>query len=132
MITLVKNQYYELAYSAAKNRIYCTLIGYWRSADLVPTYVADWEKAVRLTQRGFTVLADNREMKTHPATVKALHAQVADTLPRAGMSYLAEVVAIDKIAVLQVSGITQQAGVGHIRVESLPLGEQILDQLMPR
>jgi hypothetical protein len=99
---------------------------------LVPDYVADYEKALRLAKGGFTMLADNREMKTHPTSVKALHAKLADSLLRAGISYLAEVVAIDKIAVLQVRDITQQARVGHIRVESLPLGEQILDQLTAR
>ncbi|KAA9331896.1 hypothetical protein [Adhaeribacter soli] len=129
MIIITRNQFYELVYSPAKNRIYFTIRGYWRNPEQVPDFFADWQKALQQTQPGFTVLADLQEMITHPVAVKEMHFKVASSLLAAGISYIAEVSPIDKIAVLQTSSIIKENQLNHIKVHDKTLGETILDQL---
>ncbi|SIT83246.1 hypothetical protein SAMN05444128_1237 [Pontibacter indicus] len=129
MITVSDNQFYELAYDPQKNRIYMRINNYWKSPDVVPNYLNDWNKVISLAAPGFTLLADFRNMITHPASVKELHEAVANKLFESRISYVAEVSPTDRIAVLQVSGVWKQIGKGSIKVADVVLGENILDQL---
>ena len=129
MITVSDNQFYELAYDPHKNRIYMRINSYWKSPEVVPHYLSDWNKVIGLAAPGFTLLADFRNMITHPASVKELHEAVANRLVESRISYVAEVSPTDRIAVLQVSGVWKQIGKGRIKVADIVLGENILDQL---
>jgi len=129
MIAVSNNQYYELNYDRNKNRIYLRINNYWKSPEVVPNYLSDWEKVIALAKPGFTFLADTRNMITHPASVKEMHEAVANRLAESQISYVAEVSPTDRIAVLQVSGVMKQIGKGSIKVADIVLGENILDQL---
>ncbi|WP_276496474.1 hypothetical protein [Pontibacter litorisediminis] len=129
MIAVSNNPYYELNYDRSKNRVYLRINNYWKSPEVVPGYLGDWDKVIGLAQPGFTLLADFRNMLTHPASVKAMHEAVANRLAESQISYVAEVSPIDKIAVLQVSGVLKQIGRGSFKVADVILGEHILNQL---
>ncbi|MCP2045319.1 hypothetical protein [Pontibacter sp. HSC-36F09] len=129
MITVSDNQFYELAYDPEKNRIYMRINNYWKSPEVVPNYLNDWNKVIGLAAPGFTLLADFRNMITHPVSVKKMHEAVANKLLESNVSYVAEVSPTDRIAVLQVSGVWKQIGKGSIKVADIALGENILDQL---
>ena len=129
MIAVSNNPYYELNYDRSKNRIYLKVNNYWRSPEVVPNYMADWKKAIDLARPGFTLLADCRNMLTHPTSVKEMHESVANRLAESNISYVAEVSPTDRIAVLQVTGVMKQIGKGSIKVADIMLGENILDQL---
>ncbi|WP_162426687.1 hypothetical protein [Pontibacter pudoricolor] len=130
MITITNNQFYELNYDRNKNRIYLRINNYWKSPEIVPNYLSDWGKIIELAKPGFTLLADFRNMLTHPTSVKEIHESVVDLLVKSKISYVAEVSPIDRIAVLQVSGVLKQIGRGSIKVADIVLGENILDQLI--
>jgi hypothetical protein len=130
MITITNNQFYELNYDRDKNRIYLRINNYWKSPEIVPNYLSDWGKVIELAKPGFTLLADFRNMLTHPTSVKLIHESVVDLLVKSKVSYVAEVSPIDRIAVLQVSGVLKQIGRGSIKVADIVLGENILDQLI--
>ncbi|WP_139307995.1 hypothetical protein [Pontibacter flavimaris] len=84
---------------------------------------------MELTKPSFTLLADFRNMVTHPSSVKFLHQEVAEGLAKSGISNLAEVSPSDKIAVLQTGSVTKDAKISHIKVTDIVLGEHILDRL---
>ncbi|PTX22693.1 hypothetical protein C8N40_101521 [Pontibacter mucosus] len=129
MIAVSNNQYYGLNYDRTKNRVYLRINHYWKSPEVVPTYLSDWDQVIELAKPGFTLLADFRNMLTHPTSVKELHEAVANRLAESNISYVAEVSPTDRIAVLQVSGVWKQIGKGSIKVADIVLGENILDQL---
>ncbi len=45
MKTIAKTAYYSIAVDTTKNRIYLTIIGFWKSPEIVPAYVEDMKKA---------------------------------------------------------------------------------------
>ncbi|WP_461490238.1 hypothetical protein [Pontibacter sp. HJ8] len=129
MIAVAHNPYYELEYDRTKNRVYFRINNYWKSPEVVPAYFSDWNKVIDIAQPGFTLLADLRNMITHPTSVKEMHHKVANRLAESRISYVAEVSPTDRIAVLQVSGVFKVIGLGSIKVADIVLGENILDQL---
>ncbi|WP_018478872.1 hypothetical protein [Pontibacter roseus] len=129
MISVSNNAYYELTYDRVKNRVYLRINNYWKSPEVVPNYLSDWDKVIQVAKPGYTLLADFRNMITHPTAVKAMHEAVVKRLAESKISYIAEVSPTDRIAVLQVTGVFQQIGMGSIKVADILLGENILDQL---
>ncbi|WP_439880861.1 hypothetical protein ACSX1A_17110 [Pontibacter sp. MBLB2868] len=100
---------YELIYDSAKNRIYFTLTGYWKSKNSVPAYLSDWQKALALTRSGFSVLSDLRTMITHPPSINNLHIEVQKLIGEGGVVRVARLDPIDLIAKLQVEQIYGQS-----------------------
>lgn len=77
MIAVSNNPHYELNYDRTKNRIYLRINNYWKAPEVVPNYLSDWNKVIELATPGYTLLADFRNMLTHPASVKEMHEAVA-------------------------------------------------------
>jgi len=69
-IIIKDNKYYKIGVSPEKNRVYFKIIGFWKSVEIVPDYLNDWKKATSLLARGFTLVTDATEMKTHPQEIK--------------------------------------------------------------
>jgi hypothetical protein len=42
-----------------KNRAYLKIIGFWRNAEAVPNYIADWKKALDGLKKDFTLRKKN-------------------------------------------------------------------------
>jgi hypothetical protein len=64
--TIGSNKFYHIEVSKEKNRAYLKIFGFWKNAEVVPDYLTDWSKATSVLVKGFTLLTDASEMKTHP------------------------------------------------------------------
>ena len=67
--TIMENNYYTLSIDTDKNRAYFIARGEWGDVSIMREYVKYSKEAVDRLTRGFTVLADVREM-TMPADEK--------------------------------------------------------------
>ncbi|MEJ1238750.1 hypothetical protein WBG78_11505 [Chryseolinea sp. T2] len=106
LIDINRTKQYTIAVSPAKNRAYLKIIGFWRGPDVVPDYIKDWTKAVSQLKKGFTLLTDASEMKTHPATVRSLHEEAQSILLKAGVSKVAEIIK-DDVAEMQLDAVAK-------------------------
>lgn len=104
--TIAQNKQYVLAADTDKNRAYLRINGYWRNVDAVSDYISDWKKTLALMKKGFTLLTDASEMKTHPQDVRKLHEEAQGLLLKAGVSKIAEVIK-DDIAEMQLDALAQ-------------------------
>lgn len=107
MKTIAKTAYYSIAVDKTKNRIYLTIIGFWKSPEIVPAYVEDMKKACQEISPGFTVLADVTRMITPPAEVAAVHERAQQVTLAAGLRKTAEILpkekALEKMALAKWS-----------------------------
>lgn len=104
--TINNNKYYRIDVAPEKNRAYLKIIGFWRNAETVPDYLADWTKAVSSLTKGFTLLTDASEMKTHPADVRKLHEQAQAIILKGGVRKVAEVLK-DDVAEMQLDAVAK-------------------------
>jgi hypothetical protein len=81
-------------------------MGFWRNKETVPDYLKDWTTATLSLQKGFTLLTDASEMKTHPRDVQTLHEQAQSILLKAGVLKVAEILK-DNIAELQLDAVAK-------------------------
>jgi hypothetical protein len=106
LIDVNKTKQYTIAVSPTKNRAYLKIIGFWRGPEIVPDYIKDWTKAISQLKKGFTLLTDASEMKTHPASVRPLHEEAQGLLLKAGVSKVAEVIK-DDVAEMQLDAVAK-------------------------
>jgi hypothetical protein len=106
LIDINKTKQYAISVLPAKNRAYLRIIGFWRGPEIVPDYLNDWTKAISLLNRGFTLLTDASEMKTHPTSVRPLHEQAQAILIKAGVRKVAEVLK-DDVAEMQLDSVAK-------------------------
>ncbi|MER2997455.1 hypothetical protein [Pontibacter populi] len=125
---IASNSSYELKIDKAKNRIYFTIHGYWKSKEVVPAFIEDWKKAVSLTQANFTVLTDMRSMITHPQELNELHLEAQKLVIEAGVKQVANVLPTDKIANLQASSIVSNTTLPYRNFNSCEEAEAYLNQ----
>ena len=106
MKTIAKTAYYSIAVDKTKNRIYLTIVGFWKSPAVVPAYVEDMKKACQEISPGFTVLADVTRMIT-PPEVAAVHERAQQVTLAAGLRKSAEILpkekALEKMALTKWS-----------------------------
>ena len=131
MRTIRENQHYQLKYDGLKNRVYVKIIGFWKSPDMVPNYVEDWEMVLKMARRGFTILADVREMKIHPQSVVELHEKTIAMSTSKGYSYTAEVTT-DKISSFQVNRMYENNDVENIKFNTVEEAEDFLNRSKDR
>ena len=129
MECIARNHCYELCFHPAKNRVYLTITGFWNDPSVVPFYRTDWQKALTRVQPGFTVLADATRMKTHPASVQALHESIQRLLQGKGLRLSAKVEAHDEVADLQCDAMLRNTGLEVTKFTSRAEAEQWLDTM---
>lgn len=127
-VYIARNPQYELAVSAAQNRAFLKIIGFWRGPEQVPDYIADWKRAVAALQPGFTLLTDAREMKIHPGTVRALHEEAQSLIIKAGVKRVAELQQ-DKVAEMQLDGVSKETRMPKKNFNDQEEAERWLDGL---
>ena len=71
--SIASNKFYLIEVSQEKNRAYLKIFGFWKGAEAVPNYLTDWAKATSMLVKGFTLLTDASEMKTHPQEVTLMN-----------------------------------------------------------
>ena len=106
LVKINDTKQYKISILPEKNRAYLKIIGFWRSPEVVPDYISDWTKAVALLRRGFTLLTDASEMKTHPQELRRLHEQAQAILLKAGVSKVAEILK-DEVAEMQLDAVAK-------------------------
>ncbi len=105
---VASNDCYKLVYDYFKNRIYFTVMGYWKNKECIPDFIADWNKAILLVKTDFTILTDMRTMITHPQELNSIHEQAHTLVVEAGVKKVAHVMPTDKIAYLQALSILEK------------------------
>lgn len=125
--TIADNKYYRIEASKEKNRAYLKIFGFWKNPDVVPEYLADWSKAAGMLVKGFTLLTDASEMKTHPQDVRKLHEQAQGILMKAGVSRVAEVLK-DQITELQLDAVAKTTNFPKQTFRTPEDAEKWLDQ----
>ncbi|HEY9044562.1 MAG TPA: hypothetical protein VIN08_01640 [Ohtaekwangia sp.] len=105
-IKISENKYYTIFVSPEKNRAYLKIIGFWRNPEIVPNYLSDWNTALSKLKKGFTLLTDASEMKTHPQEVVKLHEQAQAILLKNGIKKVAEILK-DDIAEMQLNAVAK-------------------------
>lgn len=106
LVKINDNKYYRISVAPEKNRAYLKILGFWRNTEVVPDYLKDWTKATSLLKKGFTLLTDASEMKTHPQDVRKLHEQAQAIILKAGVSKVAEVLQ-DDVAEMQLDAVAK-------------------------
>ncbi|SKC57346.1 hypothetical protein [Ohtaekwangia koreensis] len=106
LIKIGDNKFYTISVSTEKNRAYLKIIGFWRTPEQVPDYINHWVSGVSKLKKGFTLLTDASEMKTHPKEVVKLHEQAQAILLKAGVSKVAEILK-DDVAEMQLNAVAK-------------------------
>jgi hypothetical protein len=95
LTTISSNKHYIIEIAPEKNRAYLKIIGFWRSPEVVPSYIADWKKALAGLKKDFTLLTDASEMKTHPQELRKLHEEAQTLLLKSHVRKVAEIMQND-------------------------------------
>jgi hypothetical protein len=120
-------KYYSISIVPEKNRAYLKIIGFWRNQEVVPDYLKDWTTATSLLKRGFTLLTDASEMKTHPMELRKLHEQAQAILLKSGVSKVAEILQ-DDVAEMQLDAVAKATKFPKKNFRSADDAENWLDQ----
>lgn len=123
---VIKTDCYEIAYQEELNRLYFTVFGFWKNAEVVPDLLPDLQKAIKLVTRPFTLLADLSGMVTHPQQLNALHIEMQKALASAGLSHGAYVEPTDKIANFQIEQTIHTSQVNLSRFATIQEAEEWL------
>ena len=124
---IIATPYYELVVDIPKNRIIIRVFGFWKSIENVPEYLNNWKVAISKVKKGFTILADLKQMKTHPKDMLELHIQAMDLTQASDCGPSASVVHYD-IAELQMDRLYKQKQVEKNKYDSLVEAHAFLDQ----
>lgn len=125
---IARNRCYVLAYDESENRVYYSVLGFWKSTGSIPDFLDDWNKTLAVASSGFTLLVDMRTMITHPQQLNSLHEESQHKVKAAGVSKVANVMPTDKIANLQVAAISSRTDLPIRNFETPLEAEQWLDQ----
>ena len=106
LVKISETKQYTISILPEKNRAYLKIIGFWRNPDVVPNYIKDWTTATSLLKKGFTLLTDASEMKTHPQELRKLHEQAQAIILKAGVSKVAEILK-DEVAEMQLDAVAK-------------------------
>ena len=104
---IAKTDFYSIEVDTTKNRMYFTIVGFWKNSTVVPNYLDDIKKALRSLSPGFTILTDVSQMKTPSTEVGSLHELAQRLLIEAGLKKTAEIIpdnkAIEKMVLQRLS-----------------------------
>jgi len=128
MKTIAKNEYYAILVDTTKNRLYLTLIGFWKSRSVVPNYIEDLKKATKELSRGYAILTDTTRMKAPPPEVVSLHTEAQKVVVAAGLKKTAEVVGQDVFAKMAVDHFSRESGMYKRTFDNKPEAEAWLDE----
>lgn len=109
MITISKNEQYELLIDIVSNRAFLTIKGFWRNEADIPGYLEDWDQALGMLKPGFTLLTDATEMSIHPGEVRDIHHKAQQKIISAGVQKVAELHS-ESVAVMQLNGLSSESG----------------------
>ena len=103
---IAETKHYTLHVSPEKNRAYLKIFGFWRNVESVPNYLDDWKKTLSKVKKGFTLLTDASEMKTHPSDVRKLHEQAQALVMGMEVQKVAEIIN-DDVTEMQLDAVAK-------------------------
>lgn len=109
MITIAKNEQYELLIDIVGNRAFLTIKGFWRNEADIPGYLEDWDQALKMLKPGFTLLTDAINMSIHPGEVRDIHHKAQQKIISAGVKKVAEL-QNESVAQMQLNGLSSESG----------------------
>lgn len=127
LVHIARNKCYVISYSEAKNRIYFSILGFWKNHKSVPEFLNDWDKALQMASPEFTMLVDMRTMITHPQHLYGLHEEALQKVRTARVIRVANVMPHDKIASLQAAEIIKSVELPTENFETCQAAERWLD-----
>lgn len=127
LISICNNKHYTISVNPEKNRAYLKIIGFWRNPEAVPDYIADWKKAMSHVKKGFTLLTDASEMKTHPKDVRKLHEEAQALLLKCGIKKVAEILK-DDITEIQLDAVARTTNFPKKNFKEVADAEKWLDE----
>ncbi len=130
--TIAQNEYYMIAVDPAKNRIYLTLISYWRSRADVPTYIEDLKKATQYVSKGFTILTDLSLMRAPHPDVVQLHTEAQRIVVSAGLTKTAEVIGPDANTNIAIERFSRDSGMHKRTFDLWREADEWLDEKEPQ
>lgn len=130
MKTIAQNQKYELIYESAKNRLFFVARGHW-DMQTAQNYHNDFRKALRYTQKNYTIVADMRLMQAFPAEVQRIVVQAQASVVRNELLAMVYVAPPGNIVCeLQLETMARRAGISHYSFPSPGDAERWLDEEM--
>lgn len=127
---IAKNAHYAIVIDEDKNRVYLTIFGFWRNAEVVANYMPDWQKTIKLMKPGFTLLTDLSTMVTHPAEVTHIHRQAQELITEKGLKFTAEIKPKDFVTAFQLSKVAQKSQMPVKQFATFAEAEGYLDSLI--
>ena len=126
--TIARNDYYTIDIDEKKNRLYLTIVGYWKSRDVVSNYIGDLVNASGKLSPNFTVLTDVTQMKTPHQSVVSLHLEAQKVLLEAGLKKTAELVGADAIVKMSLGRFSNESGMPKGTFDNKQEAEAWLDK----
>ena len=126
-IKIADTKHYTLHVSPEKNRAYLKIAGFWRNAEAVPNYLDDWKKTLSKVKKGFTLLTDASEMKTHPQDVRKLHEQAQALVLAMDVKKVAEIIK-DDITEMQLDAVAKTTRFPKKNFKTVEEAEKWLDE----
>ena len=109
MELIASTPFYSYHIDKAKNRMYVAYKGTWLKPSQVPDFVKHHEQAMSQLARGFTVLADWREMES--ILITDIIEQCQKQSVAAGISKVARVYAKPTFKEIQAESMSQRTGI---------------------
>jgi hypothetical protein len=122
MIEIAKNEYYTITYDETENCIYWVMKGFWKDMSVVPDFISDWDKAIKVTRPGWKIFSDASQCKVVPPEVQEAKIQNQKRSLQNGCVKIARIVdsAITKMSFSKeisqpgMSGVIKQFGSDQI------------------
>ena len=110
---MIKTAYYEIDYDKPKNRVLWTMIGFWKSMDIVPDYFKDWASTLSGIPTGFSILCDLTEMKPWPEDVFRANMEQQAKCMKRGCGAVAICVS-NTVTKLQLQRVVRESGMESV------------------
>ena len=108
----IEADHYILEADKEKNQVYFKLFGDIPSVNEISKFESDWMSTIDNLQKGFTILADLRQMKPLPPDVAQLNQEIQGKLMQKGCKKVAQVATID--VVVEVNKMADKSGLKEI------------------
>jgi|GEM_PF-506203 len=128
MRIIAKNEFYEIEYDEIKNRIIYKVLGYWQNSSVVPHYLEDMEKVLKLAKPNYTFIANLSEAKTHPKEVMELREKAQKMVKNEGLFRIATVLSTGVFSQIQLELTYQKNKMPKNTFYSLKMAHKWLDE----
>lgn len=128
IIEIAKTDYYSFTIDKVRNRVYATLVGFWKSPDDVPQYLDDLRKAADAVNDDFTVLVDATKLNVPPQEVAQLHVEGQKIFYQKKVVKVAQLIPQSALIKMTVDRLSGERDVPHQKFYTREEAEAWLDE----